>query len=208
MKRLTTNKAASKMNMVELAHNSCFAKDRNATYRDFEEEVDTRDFIRRIGTQLNIFEKGCAELIDDESLDETMIDYLQYGYDTKEGLLALFYRNLWAQADLYETLKHYEDLEEQGLLLKLPCKVGDTVYRICPKCNDKHDESCENCAWRYAVAANGCDVYGLWSDGQFPAVKCTIVPYRVTWNYIPDLIKHYNKTVFITRAEAEEALKR
>lgn len=25
-------------------------------------------------------------------------------------------------------LKHYEDLEEQGLLVRLPCKVGDTVY--------------------------------------------------------------------------------
>ena len=34
----------------------------------------------------------------------------------------------WLQA--YFKLKEYEDLEEQGLLLKLPCKVGDTVYRI------------------------------------------------------------------------------
>lgn len=31
---------------------------------------------------------------------------------------------------LAERLKEYEDLEEQGLLLKLPCKVGDTVYLI------------------------------------------------------------------------------
>ena len=34
----------------------------------------------------------------------------------------------WLQA--YFKLKEYEDLEEQGLLLKLPCKVGDTVYQI------------------------------------------------------------------------------
>ena len=34
----------------------------------------------------------------------------------------------WLQA--YFKLKDYEDLEEQGLLLKLPCKVGDTVYAI------------------------------------------------------------------------------
>ena len=27
--------------------------------------------------------------------------------------------------------KEYENLEEQGLLLRLPCKVGDTVYAIC-----------------------------------------------------------------------------
>ena len=32
----------------------------------------------------------------------------------------------WLQA--YFKLKDYEDLEEQGLLFKLPCKVGDTVY--------------------------------------------------------------------------------
>lgn len=24
----------------------------------------------------------------------------------------------------------YEDLEEQGLLVRLPCKIGDTVYRV------------------------------------------------------------------------------
>ena len=29
-----------------------------------------------------------------------------------------------------QKLADYEDLEEQGLLLKLPCKVGDVVYRI------------------------------------------------------------------------------
>lgn len=29
-----------------------------------------------------------------------------------------------------DKLRKYEDLEEQGLLLRLPCKVGDTVYRI------------------------------------------------------------------------------
>lgn len=32
--------------------------------------------------------------------------------------------------DVCEKLGEYEDLEEQGLLLKLPCKVGDTVYAI------------------------------------------------------------------------------
>ena len=29
---------------------------------------------------------------------------------------------------VYRKLKDYEDLEEQGRLIKLPCKVGDTVY--------------------------------------------------------------------------------
>ena len=31
-----------------------------------------------------------------------------------------------------EKLADYEDAEEQGLLLRLPCKVGDTLYCITP----------------------------------------------------------------------------
>lgn len=33
--------------------------------------------------------------------------------------------------EIYEKLAAYEDAEEQGLLLRLPCKVGDTVYTAC-----------------------------------------------------------------------------
>ena len=33
-------------------------------------------------------------------------------------------------AEWLEELKSYKDLEEQGLLVRLPCKVGDTVYRV------------------------------------------------------------------------------
>lgn len=33
-------------------------------------------------------------------------------------------------AIMQEELKKYKDLEEQGLLVRLPCKVGDTVYRV------------------------------------------------------------------------------
>ena len=33
----------------------------------------------------------------------------------------------------YYKLQEYEDLEEQGGLVKLPCKVGDTVYIIIAK---------------------------------------------------------------------------
>ena len=30
--------------------------------------------------------------------------------------------------EAWKKLAHYEDLEEQGRLVELPCKVGDTVY--------------------------------------------------------------------------------
>jgi len=185
MERLTVNKNVSEMNMVELAHNSCFAKDRNATYRDFECEIDARDFIRKIGKTFGIFEDGCDEMTDNEAFDEVMTDYLQYGYDEKEGLLALLYRNLWAQANLYERLKYYEDLEEKGLLPKLPCKVGDTVYSLDRFCGgyagDCPSRPCEECT-DYQL-----EIY----EGKF-ALKD---------------IDDFGKTVFLTQAEAEEALK-
>lgn len=41
-----------------------------------------------------------------------------------------------------ERLKHYEDLEEQGKLVFMPCKEGDTVYKIVKFCeaNDGYKE--------------------------------------------------------------------
>ncbi len=33
-------------------------------------------------------------------------------------------------AIMQKELKKYKDLEKQGLLVRLPCKVGDTVYRV------------------------------------------------------------------------------
>lgn len=35
--------------------------------------------------------------------------------------------------DVMNALADYEDLEEQGLLVRLPCKVGDTMYDIVGK---------------------------------------------------------------------------
>lgn len=32
---------------------------------------------------------------------------------------------------LLQELKNYEDLEEQGLLVRLPCSIGTTVWDIC-----------------------------------------------------------------------------
>lgn len=35
-----------------------------------------------------------------------------------------------------EKLKHYEDMEEQGRLIVLPCKEGDTIYKIVKFCKE------------------------------------------------------------------------
>lgn len=137
MERLTTNKDVSEMGMYELAHNSCYCKDGVARYRDFETDIDARDLARELAWTLADIELSR----DNECFDEEMLENLQYDI-TKEpiGLIALFYRNLWAMADLRERLKEYEDLDEQGLLLRLPCKVGDIVYKIINQ-RDNYDDT-------------------------------------------------------------------
>lgn len=100
-----------------------------------------------------------------------------------------------------DKLGKIEDAQAKKLLMILPCKEGDIVYRICPKCNYEHDGSCKNCSWENSLFTHGCDVYK--SDGTS---KRQIVPYKVTWNYYPNLIEHLGKTVFLTREEAEQHL--
>lgn len=49
--------------------------------------------------------------------------------------------------DVMNALADYEDLEEQGLLVRLPCKVGDTVWVVTSPINvfdyDKYDGAAE-----------------------------------------------------------------
>lgn len=117
MKRLTVYKPASDMNMVELAHNCCYVKDRNARYRDFEMDMDARDFARNLMTTLT----GDDLPTDDDDFDEEIMENLQYDpFKSVTGLIALFYRNLWAMADLRETLKSYEDAKD-----KIKSRIND-----------------------------------------------------------------------------------
>lgn len=48
--------------------------------------------------------------------------YMSYDCKLKEGNVLL--------KSALDKLADYEDLEKQGRLVKLPCKVGDTVYAI------------------------------------------------------------------------------
>ena len=89
---------------------------------------------------------------------------------------------------IVEKLKEYEDLEEQGKLLKLPCALGSTVYRI-RKCEAPSCERCRGYTW----------VGNCYTD-----YKGRIFVERFVYRHIDS----YGKTVFLTRKEAEEALKR
>lgn len=91
---------------------------------------------------------------------------------------------------LKKKLKEYKDLEEQGLLLRLPCKIGSTLYqpvysrineyKVIGLCFDIHHNK-----WMYEVAYE--------TGFEWHKTVCD-------FNYI-------GKTVFLTKAEAEQKLK-
>ena len=94
-------------------------------------------------------------------------------------------------AELLKELKSYKDLEEQGLLVRLPCKVGTEVFCYFPgdshytKCQIKKIEICQSifgniCYFAESVAQRGrcCRYY----DNEF------------------------GKFLFLTREEAEKKL--
>ena len=142
MERLTINKSVADMSMIEMAHNSCYADDeRNARYRDYNLDVDSRWLVRNLAKDI------CGEDfkdLSDEEVDDYMDSMLSVGIDSTIGLLALFYRNLWAMADLREKLKYYEDTEEHGRYIKLPEKIEETEYRECVHTRTKcHHENCK-----------------------------------------------------------------
>ena len=84
-----------------------------------------------------------------------------------------------------EKLGKYEDLEEQGLLFRLPCKEGDTVYAI-----------------------DGKNIQKLKAKNDIALISgrlCIFAENRHYADYI--CYDDIGKTVFLTQAEAEQKLK-
>lgn len=190
MERLTSNKPVSEMGMYELAHNSCYIKDGKVRVRDFENDSDAREFIRKI------FENIADDtFIDDtdEIFDEVITDYLQYGTSNLVGLIAVFYRNLCATANLRERLKKYEDLEEQGKLPRLPCAVGDGLYVLT---KDRPT----------GIEETKCQSIVLSSETKFIIyAPCQHDDWGSTnWKFE---IADFGKKVFLSKEKAEAALK-
>ena len=86
------------------------------------------------------------------------------------------------EADWLEELKRYRDLEEQGRLLVLPCKVGDVVYEII-------EETVPN---RYFYI----------NEWQVQDVSAKAVKYADEWE------SYDYENLYFTREEAEAALER
>jgi hypothetical protein len=55
---------------------------------------------------------------------------LEYVVEWKRDYFEIVDRVAADNVSSVDKLRRYEDLEEQGRLIKLPCKIGDVVYRI------------------------------------------------------------------------------
>lgn len=89
----------------------------------------------------------------------------------------------WLQ--VYFKLKDYEDLEEQGLLLRLPCKMGDTIW---------DNDFGKPCIYTITGPISKKEVIYYYSDYSG----------SITGGFV---VSENGKTVFLTKAEAEQKLK-
>lgn len=108
---------------------------------------------------------------------ETYCSLVECDFEVKYGIERRYsgcrFETTCFDKKMHDKLKEYEDLEEQGLLLKLPCKVGNTVWCI--------------------------DSFEL--DGTLrnpPIIR------EIKFNH--HHLEFVNKTVFLTKEEAEKAL--
>ncbi len=197
MKRLTM-KDVHAMNMTELALNQVSVENGQAWYllNPPEDACRIEDLIRKAAETLDVeLEAGMT----DEDLGEVMLDWLQFGEKEPEGVLAIFYRALWAMAEVRERLKLYEDAmplersqelakaEKEGRLVVLPFCVGVPLY-----------EATGKGVWEYQV-----EQFSIGSKDLFIQAVDKGIWYKGGRIFGPEQI---GKTVFPTRREAEAAL--
>ena len=86
----------------------------------------------------------------------------------------------------FEKLAEYEDLDEQGLLLRLPCKVGDIIYEVNPLTGKITERKINS-----IVVCNCPDLTIMYKSGY-------------DYSNVHD---DFGKTVLLTQEEAEQKLK-
>lgn len=97
------NKPVAEMGICELAYNDCYVKDRQAMYRNYNVDMPARELVRAVYQSHNVaMSREFWE--NDEAFDEIMMDNLQYGYDTFDGLMAMLYQQIWSKAEMREVL--------------------------------------------------------------------------------------------------------
>ena len=95
-------------------------------------------------------------------------------------------------------LAEYEDAEEQGLLVRLPCKVGDTVYRVIRGKKGRGHIA--------PATVSGLHLGDTTRNRRYQKEYEYLV-LRVDGGFCAHVNKKdIGKTVFLTREEAEKAL--
>nr|DAG30535.1 MAG TPA: Putative iron uptake regulatory protein, nickel-uptake regulator, D-domain, dimerization [Caudoviricetes sp.] len=97
---------------------------------------------------------------------------------------------------MQKELKKYKDLEEQGLLVRLPANnkeiyIISSRWTVCSECGSRFDEySCSGCEYE-------CDSKKEYYVYSIYLSSITVSTY----------VERFGKTVFLTREEAEKKLK-
>lgn len=168
MGRLTSDKKVSEMGMYELVHNSCYCHGGKARYRDFDSDIDARELAIQL---LERYADIPNEFTCDDDFDMHIFEYISYGMEKPEGLIALFYVDLCAMADLYERLKMYENtgLTPEKILeldKEFSCQAKELMkYRAigtiieCQKATEKQK-------------AKKPQLYGDFEDGKLVCPRC------------------------------------
>ena len=146
-------------------------------YRESEDNMERLTYVAENGEVL--FHP--ADLPDDEGITITQL--------AKDGRYK-------ALEEIAERLANREQAEEQGLLLRLPCKVGDKVYQI-------SENFIGPCTVETIFLGNYRDGNGNWcnmAEIHYDRDDCLYVSTEI---YFTDI----GETVFITETEAEAKLK-
>lgn len=106
-------------------------------------------------------------------------------------------------AEWFEKSKEYQQLEEQGRLVKLPCKVGDVVYVVTSPFNVfddiEYDENMKDEVYESYVSSAT-----FYKSGEQYRIYA-----KATNHFIGAYFREcdFGKTVFLTKSEAEAKLK-
>ena len=107
--------------------------------------------------------------------------------DDKKLLAKTKFNGDFGSANVLNRLAEYEDLEEQGLLLRLPLKIGDTVYSVTKDFISEY--------WISSITVNNEGFYFCWR-----CKKGIYINLRGFTEY------NIGKTVFLKIEESEQKL--
>lgn len=90
--------------------------------------------------------------------------------------------------------------------INVNCMIGDKVYKICPKCNDRHNGSCKNCAWEGCIWSY-CNIEPkIYKDGSFTKSPLQVVQKVVNERNFAHINEEWNIAYFESEQAAQKAI--